>query len=385
MRLSRVTFETEPPATITLHPRLTVVVADAPTRARIVQALDRLLRGRAATLHGTLAENGVTSEFVVASSAGPVLPGVPTIVRAHDLDASAGAVAATNEAGALARYEKALTELRGAEDAQGEALQALEALRHQRAQAVEAVDRLTRDGTAPDDCRREVRAYVEELEVALSAATLPDSRRVELLERGTVLVADAARLGVCRPQTVRELLDAVDSLSRAQVGTTPFVGRNGKPVVSRAIMAELESPPPESGARASETLVRIEDRLQAGANDLAARERAVNAARSRALAVYAELEAVRRSTNRENGTGYAAALRARLGRRVPATWVGVPPIILDDVLSSCPPEEIEPARTVLLQTADRAQVIYVTGDPDTHDWARRFTPDQGALAFPTDP
>ena len=262
MRLSRVTFETEPPADHRVAPAADGRRRRPPTRARIVQALDRLLRGRAATLDGTLADQGVMAEFVVVSSAGPVLPGVPTIVRSHDLDASAGAAAAAPSrrvgpsragAGRLARRRSGAPRI-GRRDG-GAPSSACAGARDR--------DRITREGTAPDDCRREVRAYVDELDAALRATSLPDSRRVELLERGTVLVADAARLGVCRPQTVRALLEAVDSLTAIPVRSAAMAGRNGEHVVAQAVMAELDAPAAAGGTSASEALASIESRLQA--------------------------------------------------------------------------------------------------------------------------
>jgi hypothetical protein len=111
-------------------------------------------------------------------------------------------------------------------------------------------------------------------------------------------------------------------------------------------------------------------------------EREASAARSKALAVFAELESVRRTagTNgRTPGGAFSSALRARLTRPMPASWVGASPIVLDDTLAACPSDDVEAARAAVLDAAQRAQVVYFTGDPDTLAWASRLPADLGTV------
>ena len=105
MRLFHLELEREPALAIELHPRLTVLAVEPTLRARLVDALDGLLRGRASELRGALGAEGMRAEFMVESPSGPVLPGVPTIVREGDIDVSADANApsATERAASAAR------------------------------------------------------------------------------------------------------------------------------------------------------------------------------------------------------------------------------------------------------------------------------------------
>jgi len=120
MRLFHVQLETQPALDLELHPRLTVVAADIATRARIVEALDTLLRGRASGLHGALVADGAVANFVVESTSGPVLPAVPTIVRPADIDATFEVDVRTPAERAEARHAEALEGLRVAEAALAE-------------------------------------------------------------------------------------------------------------------------------------------------------------------------------------------------------------------------------------------------------------------------
>jgi uncharacterized protein YhaN len=385
MRLFNVELETEPRLAITLHPRLTVIAADPSTRVRIVDALDRLMRGRAGGLKGSLAGEGANAEFMVESSSGPILAGAPMIVHATDVEVGGATEERPSpQERAEARHAQALEELDEAEKIHAEAEAGIEALRHQRVHALEAIDRVKRNGNAPDDCRRQLRVYVDELDAALRGSTLPDAVRIDLLERGTMLVADAARLGVCRPMTVRTLLDAVDALNRrpARAAADGSVGIAS--VVPRDAIEEIEGPfAVPDAASAERDLVRIEAELRDAVNGLGPLERAVSSARSRALAVFAELEALRRTAGPEHSSGFAAALRARLSRRAPTSWVGPPPVILDDALVHCPDDERDGALAVLIDIADRAQVIYITDDADALAWAARLAPTDGVVAQPT--
>jgi hypothetical protein len=181
-------------------------------------------------------------------------------------------------------------------------------------------------------------------------------------------------LGVCTPASVRALLDAVDTLN-----TAPAFSADGDAtgaVVATLVdevMTDLDAGGHEGGAGTG--LQRAEERR-------AELEQAVGTARSRALAVFAELETARRTAGAANGeptAGFAAALRARLGRPLPMSWVGPSPIVVDDALAGCPADEVDAARVALLEAAQRAQVVYVTGDPETITWAAHLAADDGVL------
>jgi hypothetical protein len=64
---------------------------------------------------------------------------------------------------------------------------------------------------------------------------------------------------------------------------------------------------------------------------------------------------------------------------MPASWVGASPIVLDDTLAACPSDDVEAARAAVLDAAQRAQVVYFTGDPDTLAWASRLPADLGTV------
>jgi hypothetical protein len=59
--------------------------------------------------------------------------------------------------------------------------------------------------------------------------------------------------------------------------------------------------------------------------------------------------------------------------------VGASPIVLDNALASCPPDDVDAARAAVLDAAQRAQVVYLTGDPDTLAWASRLPADLGTV------
>jgi hypothetical protein len=371
MRLFHVELEQPPAFGLELHPRLTVVAADVSTRARIVDALDLLLRGRASGLRGTLVADGALADFIVESTSGPVLPAVPTIVRVADIDAAFELDVRTPAERARARHAEALEGLRLAESALEDQQRTVEALRDQHGRSVVPAPPATGD---TDTVRRDLRAYVAELQAALHAPRLDDHDRVALLERGTVLAADASRLGVCTPASVRALLDAVDTLNTAPAFSAD--GDTTGAVVATLVdevMTDLDAGGHSGGAGTG--LQRAEERR-------AELEQAVGTARSRALAVFAELETARRAAGAANGeptAGFAAALRARLGRPLPMSWVGPSPIVVDDALAGCPTDEVDGARVALLEAAQRAQVVYVTGDPETITWAAHLAADDGVL------
>src|SRR3954454_14041699 len=120
MRLFHLELERESALKIELHPRLTVVAADAPTRALVVDAFDTLLRGRAAGLRGALVAEGARADFVVETTTGPVLPGVPMVVRAFDIDPAASDTGGSAVERAEHRHADALGALHAAEAALAE-------------------------------------------------------------------------------------------------------------------------------------------------------------------------------------------------------------------------------------------------------------------------
>jgi hypothetical protein len=386
MRLFHLELEREPALAIELHPRLTVVGADAATRARVVDAFDALLRGRASGLRGALITDDARSDFAVESTSGPVLPAVPTIVRAADIGAVADADVSATIGRAEARHADALAALNQAEEALVEQQQVIATLhaRQPVPAGAPAAPPTFANGDAgggePEACRRLLREYVVELQDALQSPSLPDQRRVQLLERGTVLAADASRLGVCRPASVRALLDAVDAFN-----VTPSLA-GGAPVTTlvREVVLDLDA---ANGLALYGTDEEVVDsaEVRAAEERLDVLERDAGAARSRALAVFAELESIRRATGtaeREPGGAFSSALRARLGRPMPTSWVGPTPIVVDDALVGCPPDDLNAARAALVDAAQRTQVVYVTDDTDALAWAQRLPPDQGALARP---
>jgi hypothetical protein len=231
----------------------------------------------------------------------------------------------------------------------------------------------------PEACRQRLRLYIDELQEAVRAPAMTEQRRVNLLERGTVLAADASRLGVCRPATVRALLDAVDTLNGIP---TPDAGSAPVATLVREVVVDLDvAAPPLGGVDAG----RAATELRTEQERLDALEQAGGAARSRALAVFAELESVRRSAGpvvAEPTGAFSTALRSRLGRPMPTSWVGPSPIIVDDALAACPADEVAAARAVLLEVAQRAQVVYITADADALAWASHLPADQGAMVRP---
>jgi hypothetical protein len=375
MRLFHLELEREPALAIGLHPRLTVLAVDAPLRARVVDALDGLLRGRASELRGALGGDGARAEFMVESPSGPVLPGVPTIVREGDIDVGGNAPAPSPTERAEARHAEALQGLDQAEAALAQQQVLVERL-HARATTATLTATLAPpepESAEAEACRTKLRSYLDELQPALAAAALPERERVELLERGTLLAADASRLGVCRPATVRALLDAIDGLNvvpaAASVPSETLVGQ---------VADELDGVRAGGPAGAGADDPEVSDAQQR----LDALEREAGAARSRALAVFAELESLRRTagTNgREPSGAFSTALRARLNRPMPTTWVGASPIVLDNALASCPPDDVAAARAAVLDAAQRAQVIYLTDDPDTLEWASQLSAELGTV------
>ncbi len=365
MRLLHLELEREPALAIELHPQLTVLAVEPPVRARVVEALDGLLRGRASELRGVLAADAMRADFVVESTSGPVLPGVPTIVRAADIDVSGDAKVASATERAEARHAAALRGLDEAERALARQQVVVEQL-HARGTARTAT--IAPPNPASDEavaCRERLRAYLDELRGAVGTGSLPERERIHLLERGTVLAADASRLGVCSPPSVRALLDAIDVLD--VIPATPAAPVDG---LLQQVADDLAG---DGGADAE---------LTDAQEQLLALEREAGAARSRALAVFAELESVRRTAGangREPGGAFSSALRARLSRPMPATWVGGAPIVLDDALAACPADDVDAARAAVLDAARRAQVVYLTDDPDMLAWASRLAPDVGAL------
>jgi hypothetical protein len=68
---------------------------------------------------------------------------------------------------------------------------------------------------------------------------------------------------------------------------------------------------------------------------------------------------------------------------MPTSWVGPSPIVVDDALAVCPPEDIDAARAALVEAAQRTQVVYVTDDADALSWAQQLLPDRGVLTRPS--
>jgi hypothetical protein len=391
MRLFHVELESQPALGIDLHPRLTVVAADVATRARIVDAFDALLRGRASGLRGALVTGGAVADFVVESTSGPVLPGVPTIVRAGDLEILSDNGTPSASERAEARHTEAMQGLRLAEAAHSEQQRIIEGLLARGAHAAGPAPAPPASvaasgvpgGAEADECRRHLRAYLDELEQAVDGSDLDGRTRVHLLERGTVLAAEASRLGVCGPASVRALLDAVDALSQVPSyagGGGGGASRSSAPVgtLVREVVLDLDTVPEATNGDAAAELARAEERL-------GALEEAVGAARSRALAVFAELESVRRAAGPVSvaGGAFSQALRARLNRPTATSWVGPSPVLVDDVLAPCPADDLDAARAVLLEAAQRAQVIYLTADETAIAWASQLAPDDGLLTQPT--
>jgi hypothetical protein len=385
MRLFHVELESQPALGIDLHPRLTVVAADVSTRARIVDAFDALLRGRASGLRGALVSGGAVADFVVESTSGPVLPGVPTIVRPEDLEVASVDDGPSAAEKAEVRHRDAMQELRVAEAAVTEQERIVEALRNRGVHVARPEPAVA--GGDTDACRQHLRAYVDELQEAVDRPDLDERSRVQLLEKGTVLAADASRLGIVKPASVRALLDAVDTLNQVpsfagggRAGASSSGGGRGVGTLVREVVLDLETEPepePSSGSVALE-LARAEERLRSLGE-------AVGAARSRALAVFAELEAVRRAAGpmHDGGGWFSNALRSRLNRPTATSWVGPSPVLVDDVLARCPAEDLDTARSVLLEAAQRAQVIYLTADEGSIAWATQLAPDDGLLTRPT--
>jgi hypothetical protein len=389
MRLIHLELEHEPACTLHLHPRLTVVEADGPARARVVGSLDGLLRGRASGLRGALVGEGAMADFIVESTSGTVLPGAPLVLRAADLEYAAGGGDGPSPVEhAEARHQRTVEDLERAEQAHAAMQREIDALQERRARAVHALDGAAAAGAEPEHCRVQLRDYLDDLQRAALAPSLDGATRVRLLERGTVLAADAVRLSVCRPPTVRALLDALGALNRAP--SFPPAPRAGDPPslldAAREVRADLDragSSTTVDGDAARAELLHSDAELREATTRLDALQRAVSAARSRALAVFAELETVRRTSGGAVVTGFVPALRARLTGRAPASWVGVPPVILDDTLRVCPPDDVAGARAVVVDASERAQLIYVTDDPDAIEWARSLPPDIAGVAVAT--
>jgi hypothetical protein len=381
MRLSRVELESPPALGLELHPRLTVVAADPGTRARIVAALDALLRGRASDLRGAFVADTAFAEFVVESTSGPALAGTPAIVRPNDIDTTAATGPSAAER-AEERYADALEGLRLAEAALAEQHHVVEALRERaRTGAPAAVPAAPVVVDVHDaerqECRTRLRAYVDELQAALRDPAIDERARIALLEQGTVLAADASRLGVCRPAAVRALLDAVDALNRVPSFAGPAGAGAGVEPLVREVVSDLDAP---TGAGAAPAPSAGADELTHAEERVETFDRAVVAARSRALAVFAELESARRSSGSATGGGtFATALHARLNRPMATSWVGASPVIVDDALVGCPRDDLPASRTVLLDAARRVQVVYVTDDADALAWASQLPADDGAL------
>src|SRR5262249_1666542 len=173
------------------------------------------------------------------------------------------------------------------------------------------------DSSEAEAGRRMLPADLAELQAALPTPARPEDRRVPLLRRRTVLAADASRLGVCRPASVRALLDAVDAFN-----VTPSLA-GGAPVATlvREVVLDLDA---ANGAHATNGDARDESALVTAQERLEALEREAGAARSRALAVFAELESLRRASGgtergSDAGGAFSNALRARLGRPMPTS------------------------------------------------------------------
>ena len=117
-------------------------------------------------------------------------------------------------------------------------------------------------------------------------------------------------------------------------------------------------------------------------------DRAVAAARSQALAIFAELEALRRAgqhAGRRAAQPTRRRSRARLGRRIPTAWVGAAPIVLDDALAECPADDIDATRIEVVDAVERAQLVFLTGDPATLAWASQLPSEAAAVVQPARP
>jgi hypothetical protein len=389
MKLFHFELDADPPISIDLHPRLTVVAADENLRAHLVSALDRVLRGKASGVRGTLAGDAATADFIVESTSGPVLPGAPLILRAADV--TAALVAHADDPAACERAEgrhvQALHELERAEAIRAEHESVIEALRERRVRAMQQLEQVRpSERSDREQCRKELREFVEQCG-ELSADQIGDAERVALLERGTLLAGDASRLGACPPATVRSLLEALDTLLQTPTlvpGSAPVP--SSAPAAFRKLLAQIgdtDQAPVEPNPTQAE-LASVETELREAQMETEGLDRAVAAARSRALAVYAELEALRRAGQHADDAplSYGAALRARLGRRIPTAWVGSPPIVLDDTLAECPTDDLDNARAEIIEASTRAQLLLVTDHPDAILWAARLPPDVGTLVQP---
>jgi hypothetical protein len=389
MKLFHLELDADPPISIDLHTRLTVIAADADLRERLVSALDRVLRGRASGLRGTLAGDAATADFVVESTSGPVLPGAPLILRAADV--TAALVAHADDPAACERAEhrhtQALHDLERAEAIRAEHESVIEALRDRRVRAMQDLEQARpSDGSDREQCRKELRAFVEQC-AHLSADQLGDAERIALLERGTLLAGDASRLGACPSATVRSLLEALDTLLQVPSfvpGGTPVPP--AAPAAFRKLLGHLDAADqaPVEQPTTQVELAGVESELRDAQTQTEGLDRAVASARSRALAVFAELEALRRAGQHADDAplSYAAALRARLGRRIPTAWIGAPPIVLDDALAECPRDDLDNARTEIIEASTRAQLVFVTSETNAIAWAALLPADVGALVQP---
>jgi hypothetical protein len=182
---------------------------------------------------------------------------------------------------------------------------------------------------------------------------------------------------------VRALLDTLDALNPMPVGATSATPRLNGTHVPREVIADLEGVGKGGGPAdpAHSELVVLETELREAVAQRAALDRAVASARSRALAVFAETESTRRA-NGDDVPGYAGALRARLTKRGATSWVGAAPVVLDDALASCPPDQVDDARAALLDASEHAQCIYITADAALLTWAAQLAPEAGVLAQP---
>jgi hypothetical protein len=396
MRLFHLELDCEPALAIELHARLTVVAVDETTRGRVVDALDGLLRGRASGLRGALEVDGAHADFAIESTSGPVLPGVPIIVRTNDIDVGGPTSAPSSTERTEARHADALHGLRTTEAALAEQQRIVDALRARYnapsvggAAVAPVAPSPTARASEPDTVRSRLRTYVDELQRAFATPTLSERERVQLLERGTVLAADASRLEVVRPASVRALLDVIDGLNAPSLPAPGADGASPVATLVRDIERELASARTGNGAAATATHgdAECDAEFERAVERLETLEAAVGSARSRALAVFAELESARRAGSAATPPErvFLAALRARLNRPMPASWVGTPPIVVDDVLVGCPANELADARDTLVDVAQRTQVVYVTADDDTVAWASALAPEHGVAVHPRSP
>jgi hypothetical protein len=186
------------------------------------------------------------------------------------------------------------------------------------------------------------------------------------------------------------LLEALDTL--LQVPSFVPGGMSAAPVAPaapaafRTLLREIDGTDPAlvEPPTTQVELAGVESELREAQTQTEGLDRAVASARSRALAVFAELEALRRAGQHADDAplSYAAALRARLGRRIPTAWIGAPPIVLDDALAECPPNDIDNARAEIVEASTRAQLVFVTSETNAIAWAAQLPADVGALAQP---